>query len=371
MPSPGALTRRTRILLGVGIVVLLGFSVHRLYFAQPPGPYVVLSGGTMGTTWTVKLAGEDLGPDVIREAGRVIGAALDDVVARMSTWEETSEISNFNALESRKPFQVSEPVIDVLSIAREINLRSSGAFDVTIGPLVEAWGFGSAAPLEEELSEGRIRALLRRVGPSVLEIDADKKTLRKTHPLAKLDVSAIAKGYGVDRVAAALESLGHTDYLVEVGGELKASGRRRDGELWRVAIERPSEAIRLMQRVIVLEDQALATSGDYRNFYEIDGKRLSHTLDPRTGRPIHHGLASVSVVHYRATWADAWATALNVLGPYDGYALALDQGLTAHFIMRGDLQGFEEWSTPGFEALLQAAGGPGDRASASPEAKTE
>ncbi|MCS5636557.1 MAG: FAD:protein FMN transferase [Myxococcota bacterium] len=371
MPPPGALTRRTRILLSIGIVVLLGFSVHRLYFAEPPGPYVALSGNTMGTTWTVKLAGNDLGPEAIREAGRVVGEALDDVVAQMSTWEETSELSNFNALASRRPFAVSQPVIDVLSVARRVSLLSGGAFDVTVGPLVEAWGFGSAAPLEKELSEGRIRGLLRRVGVSVVEIDSDKNTLRKSHPLAKVDVSAIAKGYGVDRVAEALESLGHLDYLVEVGGELKASGRKRDGEQWRVAIERPSEEIRLLHRVIILDDQAMATSGDYRNFYEIDGKRIFHTLDPRTGRPVDHALASVSVVHDRATWADAWATALNVLGPHDGYALALDQGLAAHFIMRSDGEGFGEWSTPGFEALLAPAGGPGDGAGNDEAPKSE
>ena len=371
MPPPEALTRRTRILLGIGIVILLGFSAHRLYFAEPPGPYVALSGNTMGTTWTVKLAGNDLGPDAIREAGRAVGEALDDVVARMSTWEETSELAKFNALASRRPFEVSESVIDVLSVAHQVNLRSGGAFDVTIGPLVEAWGFGSGAPLEEELSEARIRILLRRVGISILEIDADKNTLRKSHPLAKLDVSAIAKGYGVDRVAEALESLGHLDYLVEVGGELKARGRKRDGAEWRVAIERPSEEIRRLHRVIILEDQAMATSGDYRNYYEIDGKRISHTLDPRTGRPIDHGLASVSVVHERATWADAWATALNVLGPYEGYALALDQGLTAHFIVRSGRESFDEWSTPEFEALLAAAEGPEDRPGDDEAAKPE
>ena len=370
MPPPGALTARTRILLAFGIVVLLGFSVHRLYFAEPPGPYVVLSGSTMGTTWSVKLAGDDLGPEAMRLAGSRVGAALDDVVAQMSTWEETSEISRFNAARSRAPFEVSPSVIDVLSVAQEVNLRSSGAFDVTLGPLVEAWGFGQAAPLEKELPQARIRALRLRVGSSVLEIDEGRNTLQKSHPLAELDLSAIAKGYGVDRVALALESLGHDDYLVEVGGELRARGRRRDGKIWRVAIERPSEETRRVHRVIPLDNQAMATSGDYRNFYEIGGRRISHTLDPRTGRPIDHALASVSVVHEEAIWADAWATALNVLGPHEGYALAVDQGLAAHFIVRAGQKGFDERSTPGFQALL-AAGEPGDRAGMDPTAKSE
>ena len=355
MPPPVALDRRTRTLLMVGVLVLAAFSVYRLGFAPPPGPYVAFSGTTMGTTWNVKVAGDDLGPEALRMIGQGIGNALDDVVRRMSTWESSSELSRFNALDSSLPFVITPPVVDVLTIAQAVSRRSNGAFDVTVGPLVEAWGFGRSDPAPSPPSNAEIARLLERVGYRGLRLDARAGTVIKIHPRAEIDVSAIAKGYGVDRVAEALEDLGHGDYLVEVGGELRARGRKRGGDDWRVAIERPSEGVRRLHRVLALQDAAMATSGDYRNYYERDGQRLSHTLDPRSGRPIAHALASVSVVHPSATWADAWATALNVLGPEAGYALAESEGLAAHFIVRDPPGEFETRSTPAFAALLALA----------------
>jgi thiamine biosynthesis lipoprotein len=352
MPPPAALDRRTRTLLAIGVALLLCLSVYRLWFASPPGPYVSFSGSTMGTTWNVKVAGKDLGPEALREIGARIGESLDDVVRRMSTWESTSELSRFNASTSTLPFAISGPVVHVMTIAEQISRRSGGAFDVTVGPLVNAWGFGSEGPVTSPPSQATLDALLARVGYPGLQLDPLAATLRKAHPKMQVDVSAIAKGYGVDRVAEALENLGRYDYLVEVGGELRARGRRGDGRAWRVAIERPSQQMRTLHRVIELGDNAMATSGDYRNYYKLDGQRISHTIDPRSGRPILHTLASVSVVHESATWADAWATALNVLGPDAGYALAEAQGLSAHFIVSAGPGNFENFSTAAFEALL-------------------
>jgi FAD:protein FMN transferase len=354
MPPPGALDNRARRLLIIGMLVLVGVSVYRLYYAPPPGPYVGFSGATMGTTWNVKVAGDDLGPGSLRKIGAAIDKALDDVVERMSTWESHSEISRFNASASLLPFKVSPPVLEVLSIAEAVSRESDGAFDITVGPLVEAWGFGKAEPASSPPSDATLAHIRSRVGYRGLRLDGEAGTIAKSNPRMEVDVSAIAKGYGVDRVAEALEGLGHRDYLVEVGGELRARGMKNNGQVWRVAIERPSDEIRTLHRVLALRDASMATSGDYRNYYESDGKRVSHTIDPRTGHPIDHTLASVSVVHPSATWADAWATALNVLGPQAGYALAIREGLAVHFILRSAPGGFEVLSTPPFAALLAA-----------------
>ena len=371
MPPPGALNRRTQALLLVGVILLGGFSVHRLYFAQPPGPYVVFSGTTMGTRWNVKVAGDDLRPNPMRAIGAAIEEALDDVVGRMSTWEKHSELSRFNAMDSTAPFPVSPPVVEVLDVAQNVSRRSGGAFDVTIAPLVDAWGFGSQGSTASPPSEMTIQLLLQRVDYRGLKIDRGTNSLEKSHPQMRIDVSAIAKGYGVDRVDRALAALGQRDYLVEIGGELLARGRRNDGRAWRVAIERPSDEFGTLHRVLVLENRAMATSGDYRNYYEVDGQRFSHTLDPRSGRPITHGLASVSVIHESATWADAWATALNVLGPEEGYILANAEGLAAYFIVHHGPKGFESRSTPAFDALAAAMESTPERESEIPSAGME
>ncbi|NNL67562.1 MAG: FAD:protein FMN transferase, partial [Myxococcales bacterium] len=161
--------------------------------------------------------------------------------------------------------------------------------------------------------------------------------LAKARPAIACDLSAVAKGYAVDELARALGALGHERFLVEVGGELRGRGGHLDGAPWRVAIEAPVTLDREIHRVLALRDLSMATSGDYRNYYEQDGRRISHTLDPRSGRPIEHRLASVTVLHPEAVWADAWATALNVLGPDEGYTVAVEQGLAAYFIVRADV----------------------------------
>jgi thiamine biosynthesis lipoprotein len=168
-------------------------------------------------------------------------------------------------------------------------------------------------------------------------------------------LSAIAKGYAVDQVADALRGLGYGDFLIELGGEVRAQGRRPDGAFWRVAIERPDSALRAVFEVVPLRDFALATSGDYRDYYELGGRRISHTIDPRTGRPVEHALASVSVLHPDAVHADALATALTVLGPEAGYALAEREGLAAYFIVRRKEGGFSSFATPAFERERHAA----------------
>ncbi len=354
------LDQRSKVTLILLIAALAGFSAYRLWFTRPPDLYSAFGGRTMGTTYEVKVASAHLGRREQHELATAIADRLDMVNGLMSTYDATSEISRFNAAQSIEPFVISHQTLAVLLASEQVSERSGGAFDVTVGPLVEAWGFGVSQPARPPESEA-LRELRARVGYRELVIDANGRTVRKNHPDSALDLSAIAKGYGVDQAAEVLEERNCHNYLVEVGGELRAAGQKLDGTLWRVAIERPSSELRAIHEVISLADRAMATSGDYRNYYEDDdGKRVSHTIDPRTGRPVQHRLASVTVVHESAMYADALATALEVLGPEEGYALAVREDLAAYFIVRESSGGFVSKATPAFEPLLEASKTPGE-----------
>jgi thiamine biosynthesis lipoprotein len=352
-PSPGRplLDRRARWLLPVFLVLLIVLSIHR--YSQTPGADVyVMRGVAMGTSWSVKIAGAELSPDDEKRLDNLVSTRLARIDKLMSTWDPSSELGRFNAHPAREMFRVSRETREVLDLAQEVYELSGGAFDVTVGPLVRAWGFGAGAaegapspPTPAELQEARAR-----VGFQMLAFDALGR-LYKQFPGVELDLSALAKGYAVDFVAEGLEKLGYTDFLFELGGELRGRGTHRDGSPWRVAVEEPRDEGRAIHAIVRLENASLATSGDYRSFYERDGQRFSHTIDPRNGRPLEHGLASVSVVHPEAARADALATALNVLGPEEGLALARDEGIAAYFITRVG-EGFEVSMTDSFRALL-------------------
>ena len=364
MPPPTALTPRAKLLLPIFLVVLVVLSVHRLTCADLAAPHE-FAGPTMGTTWTVKLVAPSLGRQDRARIAEAIEVQLQRVNALMSTYDPESELSRFNRHGSGEPFPVSRETLEVFRIARAVSELSDGAFDVTVGPLVEAWGFGETGRVPSPPSQSELGELRERIGYRRVTIELDAARLRKAHPETVCDLSAIAKGYAVDRVAEALGALGYTDFLVEVGGELRASGRRPDGDPWRVAIEAPDPAARRANAVVELRDLAMATSGDYRNFYESEGRWISHLIDPRTGRPIDHGLASVTVLHRDAVWADALATALVVLGPEEGWRVAEREGLAAHFIVRRPDGGFDARETPVFASLAGAqprrrlASGPG------------
>jgi thiamine biosynthesis lipoprotein len=285
---------------------------------QPGESYLVFQGDTMGTTWTVKVIGL-LSKEDAQELESGIQSALDQVDGAMSTYREDSELSRFNAHADLSPFPISDATRAVFAIALEVNQESGGAFDVTVGPLVNAWGFGPEERAEPPGAD-TIAALRERVGPNRLALTA--QGLIKRQPDVYCDLSAVAKGFAVDRAAAAVERTGIVRYMVEVGGEVRARGVNPDGERWQLGIEKPLEGIREIAAVVPLSDMAMATSGDYRNFYELDGKRYSHTIDPRTGYPVDHFLASVTVLHQSCAWADAYATAINVLGPDEGMAFA-------------------------------------------------
>jgi thiamine biosynthesis lipoprotein len=349
---------RARILLPLFLVLLVAFSAYRLVCAPPPPAASEFTGRTMGTIYSVKVAAPDLPAEAHGAIQRAIEERLDRVDRLMSTYLPDSELSRFNRHGANEPFPVAPETLEVFRIAREVSELSGGAFDVTVGPLVAAWGFGATDRIPAPPSEAELALLRARVGFQRIEITA-AGTLTKTLAGAVCDLSAIAKGYAVDQVAAALRGLGYEDFLVELGGEVRAQGRRPDGAFWRVAIERPDSVPRGVFDVVPLRDVALATSGDYRDYYEVGGRRISHTIDPRTGHPVEHALASVSVLHSDAVRADALATALNVLGPEAGYALAEREGLAAYFILRQEDGSFTSLVTPDFERARDAAEGAG------------
>jgi len=310
-----------------------------------------LRGLSMGTTWSVKL----IAPvSALIELERGIQARLDQVVAQMSTWEPGSDISRYNRAAAGSAHTLPAPFAEVLAAALALAADTDGAYDPSIGPLTDLWGFGPAgaraqAPEPAPLAQARERVDWRR-----LRFDAAARELIQPGG-AYLDFSSIAKGYGVDRVADWLLAQGCTDCLVEVGGELRAHGRKPDGSAWRVAVEQPgcdAEAA----AVIALDGLAIATSGDYRRYFESAdaARRYSHTLDPRTGAPIDNAVASVTVLHERCMHADALATALTVLGARAGLAYAHRRQLAALFVLReGD--GFVSRATPGFVARQRSA----------------
>lgn len=312
-------------------------------------PLVVIKGETMGTFYSVQIPGE-FPPDTQEEVRDVIERELESVNQHMSTYIDDSELMVFNRDAGTAPYEVSEALFEVMSTAVDVGRRSGGAYDITIGPVVNLWGFGPMGLEMEGFDQETITAKLEMVGFDKLQFDAEAHTVTKELPDLSCDLSSIAKGFGVDQVAEALLASGVDNFWVEVGGEVRAAGTNAQGETWRVGIERPRFQPGMVQRLVPLENLSIATSGDYRNYREVDGERYSHILDPRTGWPIRHRLASVSVVHPECAVADAFATALLVMGVEEGLALAEEEGLAAYFLARkGD--GFEEFATTSFRKL--------------------
>lgn len=316
------------------LAVLVGLSGW--YYLRPTGSTgagpTVISGPIMGTTYTVKIAGA-LGASDRDAAAKAVKAALDDVNAKMSTYVDTSEVSRFASAPANQPFPLSEDTTLVIAKALAISRASGGAFDVTVRPLVDAWGFGPDGRPKRRPGAEDTEELLQRVGFAKLRLDEDKRALSKLVDGVSVDLSAIAKGYAVDQVAVALEGLGHDSYLVEVGGEMRGRGERKPGARWRVGIESPTDGPREVLRVVELPQHGLATSGNYRNFYIEDGVKYAHTLNPKTGQPVRHRLQSVSVIDEEAALADGWATALMVLGETEAIRVARANNLAALFMI--------------------------------------
>jgi thiamine biosynthesis lipoprotein len=261
-----------------------------------------------------------------------IGALLAQTVRQMSTWEPDSEISRFNRHRGGDWFAVSPELAAVVAESLSIAALSGGAFDIRVGPLVRLWGFGPG-PAPPGLPDPAAVETARRLAGGVIEVRERPPALRKSLPEAEIDLSAIAKGDAVDRIARHLEAAGVHRYLVEIGGELRVRGRGPAGHPWRIAIELPDPRARLPGPVLELEEGAVATSGDYRNFFEHGGRRYPHVIDPATGRPVAHRTGSVTVLDPSARRADALATALLVLGAEQGLVLAEREGLAAYFLV--------------------------------------
>jgi thiamine biosynthesis lipoprotein len=304
----------------------------------------------MGTYYRITARCPAMSSDAIR-AGVV--DELNRVNKQMSTYDDNSELMQFNQSAELVWLDVSKELVSVVEAAQQISLRSGGAFDITVGPLINIWGFGPGGAVAAAPSAEAVQVARARVGFQYLKSRSSAPALRKSKALF-VDLSAIAKGHGVDRVTEVLDQAACTDYLVDIGGEVRSRGLSPRQASWRVGIEVPDpQLMGSIQRVVSLPGVAVATSGDYRNYLDFDGERFSHSIDPRTGYPVQHLLASVSVVHESAMWADGWATALNVLGPEAGLDLAVSENLAAYFLIRR-ADGFEERYTPAMQNYLEA-----------------
>ena len=281
-------------------------------------------------------------------------ALLDDFNATMSNYDPDSTLSRLNRSPIGAPQSVPADLLEVLVAARTVHAASDGAFDVTIAPLLRLWGFGPDAATQFPPADAAIAAAMEQVGMHYLRLDPQAQVLVRERNV-ELDLSALAKGYAVDVLSRWLAAKGCRDHLVDIGGEVRAAGRNRRGDNWRVGVEVPDPERRgAVQRVLHVSDAAVATSGDYRNFLRAGDTRWSHTLDPRSGRPVAHALASVTVVAADAMWADAWATALNVLGPERALAVARRENLAVLLISR-DATGFKERYNDAFATYLNPA----------------
>jgi thiamine biosynthesis lipoprotein len=342
-------TRRTFLKAGLGAMAALAAGCDgRRPEAAREGLHE-FRGPTMGSAYTVKIVERGLSAAGQAAAHAAVAAALEHVDRTMSTYRPESELSRLNRYAAERPLEVSPALAQVLRRAAEVSAASNGAFDVTIGPLVNAWGFGPPGRTQPPSAE-EIAQLRERVDWRSIALDHAAGTVRKARPDAYVDLSGIAQGFGADRAAAALEASGFGDFLVDVSGEVRARGVNADGVPWRIGIERPDAPGRMPHLIVPLTGRALATSGDYRNWFEHDGRRYSHEIDPALGAPVTHRLASVSVVHADCALADAWATALFVLGPDQGHATAERERLAAYFIVRAP-GGLVERQTSAFSAL--------------------
>ena len=340
--------RRRTVLQALGAAALVAACGER-HGASANAP-VEFGGPTMGTWFTAKIAGARIGEIGVAAARDAVAGALDAVVANMSTYLPDSELSRFNRHAGGAPFALSADTLAVFALAQQVSAVSDGAFDITIAPLVDAWGFGPSKA-RRVVAEAEVTSLAAHVGWRRIAVDAAAGMATKSDAGVRADLSGIAKGFAVDQAARALDALGVADYMVEAGGEVRTRGKNAEGRPWQIAIERPDATPQRPHFIVPLSGLSMATSGDYRIYFEEGGRRYSHEIDPGTGQPIRHGLASVSVVAPECGYADAMATALIVLGPEKGYALAAARNIAAHFIVRAPDGALRDRQTPAFAAL--------------------
>ena len=352
----------------VGAVLMLAMAIA-VYLSghRSPAPLTVLTGETMGTTYRVILGSAAFGVEVpsgLSERAAVKAAekqiqtetesavrdTLEDVNAAFSTYDPESELSHFNTAGVGDTVAVSPAVIALLQRSLRISEASNGSFDPTVGSLVNRWQFGPGRASLEVPGDDEIAGQLERTGFDGVEIDEENETLTKLKKGLEIDLSAMAKGHGVDRVAVALAEMGYEGVFAEIGGEIVTRGTKPDGSPWTVAVRNP--AAPFDPRGVTpmpLTDAAMATSGDYFNFHEVDGQRYGHTIDPRTGRPVTHDLIAATVVAPDCATADALATALMVMGPTEGYDWAAARDVAAMLTRKDgtvrETPCFEQWKS--------------------------
>jgi thiamine biosynthesis lipoprotein len=310
---------------------------------QPAPDIVHLQGRTMGTSYNVKFITDNVNTQSLKTR---IDDRLIIINQLMSTYDPESELSRFNQHQSITPFALSPETLYVLQEAKRLGELTGYYLDVTLGPIVRLWGFGADAMPVTIPDEAQITEAKSISGLDKLTLVSHQAV--KAIPELYVDLSPIAKGYAVDQIAELLMQSGISDFLVEIGGEMRISGNKYEGEPWRVAVEKPVSQQRAVQKVISIGDNAIATSGDYRNYYERDGKRYSHLIDPDTGKPIQHTLVSATVVHPSSMTADGLATALVVMGLEKAIQLAEQQDIPVLLISKDDDE-FKEYLSPAFE----------------------
>lgn len=314
---------------------------------------ILLQGRTMGTTYHIKIVSTQEQIKTLKLQEK-IDAVLKQVNQEMSTYISASEISRFNQSTSTEPVEISSGFARVLKESIRLGELSGGKLDITVGPLVNLWGFGPQQRPEKAPSDEVLATTRARIGLSKLHLVGNQ--LSKSTPDLYIDLSTTAKGYGVDVVAELIEAHGFGNYLVEIGGEMRLKGFKHTGELWAIAIEKPifdpSGEHRAVQQVVIPKDNAVATSGDYRNYFEADGQRFSHIIDPDTGKPIDHNLVSVTVIHPSSMTADGLSTMLMVMGAEQGMKFAVENDLAALFISKTE-HGFTEQFTVKFKQYLK------------------
>lgn len=338
-------------LRGPLLFLALAIGFLAFYFGKDhskPVETIHLSGPTMGTEYNVLVVydSDQLDPHDLRTE---IDARLTKTNRRMSTYDPSSELSQFNQSNSYDWFSVSKETAEVVTYALLVAKQTDGAYDPTVGPLVNLWGFGPGKKKREVPTDEAITDAKARVGFTQVEARLDPPALRKDDPNIYMDLSSVAKGHGVDAISILLEEFGFTAYMVEIGGEVRTHGTKPGKQPWRIGLEDPDSKHRTASNVLELSaNESIATSGDYQNFFEIDSARFSHTISPQTGKPVQHDLATVTILASNCRNADALATAILVLGPQEGYDWAVEQKVAAYLVRRTD-NGPEIITTPAWD----------------------
>lgn len=335
----------------VSVIILLAGCDNSTTSAPTQNTAIVLEGKTMGTFWRVSVAGIDkTRADDLRQK---VQTQLDHDDQLLSTWKNDSALMRFNHANSTAPWPVDNAMADIVTEALRIGQKTQGEMDITVGPLVNLWGFGpDKQPIKTPTAQ-QITAAKARTGLSHLTVinRADQAYLQKDLADLFVDLSTVGEGYAADHLARLMAQEGISRYLVSVGGALVSRGMNGNAQPWRIAIQKPTDRENAVQAIVDINGHGISTSGSYRNYYALDGQRISHVIDPQTGRPISHKLVSVTVIAPTALEADGWDTGLMVLGPERAKQVVQENKLAVYMIMK-EGEGFSTWMSPQFQSFV-------------------